>query len=49
MAEGLGDVESPPKFARGLVEDLGQVALYLFIPHPVKLGGQNADSQSIVL
>lgn len=36
----LGQVGSPPKFARGLIVGLGQVALHLFIPHPVKWGQQ---------
>lgn len=32
----LGDVDSPPRFARGLMVDLGQVALYSFVSHFVK-------------
>lgn len=41
---GLGDVETPPEFAKGFMVDLGQVALYLFVPPPVKWGIQNVDS-----
>lgn len=41
---GLGDVETPPEFAKGFMVDLGQVALYLLVPPPVKWGNQNVDS-----
>lgn len=36
--QDLGQVRSPPEFTRGLKVSLGQVALHLFIPHPVKWG-----------